>query len=276
MAAQHRFAIILPILSVVITSGLWLSARAQYLRSVGLPAVGWTDYVPPSLQAAALLNIPVAFFAQPLYRLVHDTVSKWELVALLLGAVVLWSYVGWRIDSGNSASHSKTALHMFAAVVGCLFAVVILIQTITMFHVGLLYKTIAVFWSLLMFRHFLLLLHTPPAMSKPESLPRRRWLPRISVNSMAGLWAVALILGGLALSPRDSSGAPNVTIAHVFAVCYALLLLATAYGVLVHLMIGWRRMSTAVDRRSYVVWLGCDTFLVVAGVAAVGYVAVRG
>jgi hypothetical protein len=95
---------LLPGVSVIITSGLWLWARAQYLTFVCPPdgicppdgwPVSWTDYTPISLQLAGMLNVPAATFGYPLYHLLHDSTSKWELIALLFGIAVQWSYIGW-------------------------------------------------------------------------------------------------------------------------------------------------------------------------------------
>jgi hypothetical protein len=217
--SRHRFSLLLPILFVVITSGLWLSARAQY-RAYLCPPVsvcpanawtGWTDYTPPSIQAAGMLNIPVAIFAHPLYHLMQSTVRKRELVALLIGVMVLWSYIGWRIDTRSAAPRPNTTLRTFAVIVGCAFALIVLIEAITMFHAGILYRFIAICWSVLMFRHFVLLLWTSPAV--PERTGIRRHLPHINLVSMAVSWAVFLIIGAVALPPLDSYGTPNTTLA---------------------------------------------------------------
>src|SRR5262249_21874444 len=71
---------------------------------------------PPSIQAAGMLNMPVAIFAHPLYHLMQGTVRKRELVTLLIGVIALWSYIGWRIDKRtatprpNSCGKSRAAL----------------------------------------------------------------------------------------------------------------------------------------------------------------------
>jgi hypothetical protein len=169
--ARHHFSLLLPILFVLITSGLWLSARAQYRAYLCPPAgicppnawTGWTDYTPPSIQAAGMLNIPVAIFAHPLYHLMQGTVKKRELVALLIGVMALWSYIGWRIDTRRATPRPNTTLRTFAVILGCAFALIVLIEAITMFHAGFLYNFIAIGWSVLMFRHFVLLLRTSPA-----------------------------------------------------------------------------------------------------------------
>ena len=222
-----------------------------------------------------MLNIPVSIFAHPLYHLVQGTVTKWEQVALLLGVVVLWSYIGWRVDIRNAAPRPKTTLRIFAVILGCAFAVFVLIEAITMFHAGILYKFIAVSWSVLMFRHFILLLRTSPAVPETERIATRRRLPRMTLVSVAVSWAVFLVIGAVALPQVASAGAPNAALAHVFAVFGALLLCGTIYAVLVYLTTAWRKISTAPNRLSYVVWVGFETGLAVAAVAAVVYTVVR-
>jgi len=277
---RYRFTLMMPILAVAVTSVLWLSARAQY-RTFSCPPgglcppnawAGWTDYTPPSIQAAGMLNIPVAVFAQPLYRVVQGTVLKQELVALLIGVVVLWSYIGWRVDTCNAAPGPNSTLRIFALILGCAFAVVVLIEAMTMFHAGILYKFIAVSWSALMFRHFVLLIRIPQVVPEADRIGR---LPRINLASVAVLWAVFLVAAALLLPPLDSSGTPNASLAHVVAVCAGCLVLVAIYAVLVYLITAWRKAATAPNRASYVVWIGLETGLAVAGVAAMVYIAVH-
>ena len=223
-----------------------------------------------------MLNVPVAFFAQPLYRLVHENTNKRELVALLLGSVILWSYIGWRLDTIESAPRSRTTLRISAAVLGCLFALFVLIQTITMFHVGFLYKVIAVFWSLLIFRHFALFLRTSPASSQTSRSPIGGRMPGVALNTMAICWTVFLVVGAVALPPLDSPGRPDIALTHVFAICGALLLLATGYAMLVYLLNAWRSVREVLDRADQLPWVGLDTCLAVGGVAAIVSAAVHG
>ena len=220
-----------------------------------------------------MLSVPVAIFAHPLYRLVGGTVRKWELGGLLIGVMVLWTYIGWRIDIRGAAPGPRTALRVFAVILGCAFALIVFIEAIIMFHAGFLYKFIAVCWSVLIFRHFILLLRTSPAVSERIDVGRR--LPRVTFVSVAVSWAVFLVIAALALPPLDSSGTPNPTLAHVFAVCGACLLLVTIYGVLVYLISAWRGTATVPNRPSYVVWLGFETGLAVAAVAGILYIVVH-
>jgi hypothetical protein len=60
---------------------------------------GWTDYTPFSLVVAGMLNIPVAIFGAPLYHLLQERTANSELIALLVGVVILWSYIGWILDT---------------------------------------------------------------------------------------------------------------------------------------------------------------------------------
>jgi hypothetical protein len=100
-------------------------------------------------------------------------------------------------------------------------------------------------------------------------------LPRITLASVTVSWAVFLIIGALALPPLDSSGTPNATLAHVFAVCGACLLLLTIYAVVVYLMTAWRKTAIVPDRSSYVVWISVETGLTLAAVAAIVYLVVH-
>jgi hypothetical protein len=93
--------------------------------------------------------------------------------------------------------------------------------------------------------------------------------------SMAVSWAVFLIIGALALPPLDSYGTPNTTLAHVFAVCGACLLLLTMYAVVVYLTTAWRNTASMSDRSSYVFWMGFETSLAVAAFAAMVYLVVH-
>lgn len=169
--ARRRFALAFPGVSVIVTSGLWFWAQAQYFSIICPPEgvclpnglVGWTDYTPIPVQVAGMLNVPVATFGYPLYHLLGKETNKWELVALLVGVAAQWSYIGWVVDTRASAPSSKTLLRRVAGTVGFLFGVALTIATIPMYHVGLLYKAVGVVWSLLICRHFLNFFRNPPA-----------------------------------------------------------------------------------------------------------------
>jgi hypothetical protein len=155
--ARHRFALLLPILSVLITSGLWLWARQQYFAvihsgSEGGWSVMWTDYTPVPLEVAGALNVPVATFAYPLYRLLQDR-NIWELLVLLFGVAIFWAYIGFVVDSRKTPRKS-TRLRRIAGAIGFLFGVFVLVVTIPMHHVAGIYKGAAVIWSLVICAHF--------------------------------------------------------------------------------------------------------------------------
>jgi len=222
-----------------------------------------------------MLNVPVAIFAHPLYHLVQDTVRKSELVLLLIGVAVLWSYIGWHFDTRNPVPNPRTKRRILTAVVGCTFGVVVLIEAITTFHAGVLYRFIAICWSVLMLRHFILLLRTSPAVLGTDKMPTGWRLPRITLVRVALSWIVFLVIGALALPPIDSTGAPNAALNHGFAVCGAFLLLLTIYAVVAYFMTAWRKIGMVPNRSSYVVWVGFETGLALSAVAAVLYVVVR-
>jgi hypothetical protein len=167
---RRRFAVLLPAVAVILTSVLWLWARAQYLRVICPPDgvcrangwIGWTDYTPVPVQVAGILNVPVATLAYPLYRLLSEDTAKWELIALLIGVAAQWTYIGWIVDARNSVPFSTTLLRRTAGAVGILFGVAVLLATIPMYHVGLLYKAAGVIWSFFMCRHFLTFFRKAP------------------------------------------------------------------------------------------------------------------
>jgi hypothetical protein len=103
-----------------------------------------------------MLNIPVATFGAPLYHLLQDRTSSSELIALLVGVVVLWSYIGWILDNRNAAPRPKSLLLNIAGAVGFLFGIFLLVATLPIFHVGLIYKAVALVWVFRICRHFLL------------------------------------------------------------------------------------------------------------------------
>jgi hypothetical protein len=173
--SRPRLAVLLPGVSVILTSVLWMLARTQYLRFVCPPAgacppngwVGWTDYTPFSLLLAGMLNIPVAVFGTPLYHLLEDRTSKSGLIALLVGVAVLWSYIGWILDARNAAPRPKSLLRSIAGAVGFLFGIFLLVATMPIFHVGLICKAVALVWVFLICRHFLRFFRNSPAASRP-------------------------------------------------------------------------------------------------------------
>ncbi len=155
--ARLRLAMLLPVFFTLLTSALWLSARAQYkafIRSTvtvdGSAQDGqdwpesWTDYTPVSLEIAGALNVPVATFAYPLYQLLHKETSNWKLLGLLLGVTAQWAFVGWVFDTRKSHARPSRLL----AVLGVQFGVFVLLVSTPMYHVALIYKGFAVLWSI--------------------------------------------------------------------------------------------------------------------------------
>jgi len=171
---RPRFAVLLPAVSVLVTSALWMLARTQYLRFVCPPAgacppdgwVGWTDYTPFSLRVAGMLNIPVATFGSPLYHLMHERTAKSELIALLAGVAILWSYIGWIVDTRDVAPRPRSLLRSISGALGFLFGIFLLVVTLPMFHVGLLYKAVALIWVFLICRHFASFFRSSPTVSR--------------------------------------------------------------------------------------------------------------
>jgi hypothetical protein len=113
-----------------------------------------------------MLNIPVAIFGTPLYHLLHERTANSELIALLVGVAVLWAYIGWILDTRSAAPRAKSLLRSIAGVVGFLFGIFLFIASLPMFHVGLLYKAVALVWVFLICRHFLHFLSNSPAASR--------------------------------------------------------------------------------------------------------------
>jgi hypothetical protein len=167
-------AVLLPTVSVIVTSTLWMLARTQYLRFVCPPSGayppngwgGWTDHTLFSLVVAGMLNIPVAIFGAPLYHLLQERTANSELIALLVGVVIPWSYIAWILDTRNASPRPKSLLRSIAGVVGFLFGIFLLVATLPMFHVGLIYKAVALVSVLLICCHFLFFFRNSPAASR--------------------------------------------------------------------------------------------------------------
>jgi hypothetical protein len=153
--ARQRLALLLPILSVLITSGLWLWAQQQYLAAVHPGSTSgwsvWTDYTPVPLEVAGAINVPVATFAYPLYHLLQGT--KIEILAFLVGVTILWAYIGFVVDT-RKTPRKATRLRSIAGAIGFIFGIFVLVVTIPMHHVAGIYKGAAVIWSLVICAHF--------------------------------------------------------------------------------------------------------------------------
>lgn len=140
-----RFAWWLPLCAIVATAALWHRARSEFSPT--------SLDVPMPLQVAGMLNGPVAVLASPCYAFSHGDVTGWRLAVLLLAVAFQWAYIGRRIDRRQDAAHLPGPGGYTAGVLGVLFALGPLIAGFTT-NVGLMYKAVALAWSLLMVYHF--------------------------------------------------------------------------------------------------------------------------
>jgi hypothetical protein len=85
------------------------------------------------------------------------------LIALLVGVAILWSYIGWILDTRNAPPRPRGLLRSIAGALGFLFGIFLLAATLPMFHVGLIYKAAALIWVFLICRHFVLFFRNSPA-----------------------------------------------------------------------------------------------------------------
>jgi hypothetical protein len=140
-----RFALLLPLCAILATAALWHRARSEFSPS---------DLdVPMPLQVAGMLNAPVAVVACPCYPFSHGDVTAWRLAVLLLAVAIQWAYIGRLIDRHHEASRPPSRRGYTAGVLGILFALGPMIAGFTT-NVGLIYKAVALAWSLLMVYHF--------------------------------------------------------------------------------------------------------------------------
>ena len=136
---------LLPLGAILASAALWHRARSEFS-----PA---SLDVPFPLQVAGMLNGPVAVLASPCYRFSHGDVSAWRLAVLLLAVAFQWAYIGRLIDRHDDASRLPGSRGYTAGALGLLFALGPLIAGFTT-NVGLIYKVVALVWSLLMVYHF--------------------------------------------------------------------------------------------------------------------------
>jgi hypothetical protein len=113
-----------------------------------------------------MLNVPVAIFGTPLYSLVEQTTATSELIALLAGVAVLWTYIGSILDARKAAPRSRSRFRSVVGVLGILFGVFLLVVSIPIYHVGLLYNVVSLMWVFVIVRHFLRFFRNPPAPSR--------------------------------------------------------------------------------------------------------------
>jgi hypothetical protein len=142
---RTRFALLLPLCAILVTAALWHRAHSEFSSS-GLD-------VPMPLQVAGMLNGPVAVLASPCYPFSHGDVTPWRLAVLLLAVAFQWAYIGRRIDRRDEASRLAGPRGYAIGALGILFALGPLIAGFTT-NVGLIYKAVALAWSLLMVYHF--------------------------------------------------------------------------------------------------------------------------
>jgi hypothetical protein len=156
-----KFLFLFPIVAVVLTIGLWIEGRGEYERSIWLRGEGgseelhffWTDHTAFPIQVAGMLSIPVATFATPLYPLAQGAASEARLLVLLLAVAVLWAYIGWRFDNWKQRPSVKSPYRQIIGTVLGLFSIIVLVNTVEMFHVGLVYKAIGIVWAVVILRH---------------------------------------------------------------------------------------------------------------------------
>jgi len=143
----NRFAWLLPVCAILVTSALWLRARSEYPSSC-------LDCIPIPLQLAGMLNGPVALLAYPFYPLVQRDVSAGHLAILLAAIALQWAYIGYLIDKRHTGPRQRKCRRWTIGLLGVLFAFGPIAVAIRMYHVGLPYKVVALAWSLLMGYHF--------------------------------------------------------------------------------------------------------------------------
>ena len=142
---RTRFALLFPLCAVLATATLWHRARSEFSPS--------SFDVPIPLQVAGMLNGPVAVLASPGYRFSHGDVTAWRLAVLLLAVAFQWAYIGRLIDRHHEASRRPSPRGYIVGALGVLFALGPPIAAFTT-NVGLIYKAVALAWSLVMVYHF--------------------------------------------------------------------------------------------------------------------------
>lgn len=143
-----RFALLLPVCAILITSALWFQARSEYPHAT-------LDRVPVPLQLAGMLNGPVVLIAYPFYPFVEGGASPLRLAIFLIAVAFQWGYIGRVIDTRKNPSHQRTIPRRTAGALGILFALGgLIVSHNLLYHVGYLYRAAAFAWLLLMARHF--------------------------------------------------------------------------------------------------------------------------
>ena len=142
---RARFALLLPLFAILATTALWHRARSEFSLS--------SLDVPMPLQFAGMLNGPVAVLASPCNAFSHGDVTAWRLAVLLLAVAFQWAYIGRLMDRRHEPSFLPSPRGYAVGALGVLFALGPLIAGFTT-NVGLIYKAVALAWSLLMVYHF--------------------------------------------------------------------------------------------------------------------------
>jgi len=142
---RTRFALLLPLCAILATAALWHRARSEFSSS--------SPDVPIPLQVAGMLNGPVAVLGSSCYSFSHGDVTAWRLAVLMLAVAFQWAYIGRLIDRHHEASRRPSPRGYTVGALGVLFALGPPIAGFTT-NVGLIYKAVALAWSLLMVYHF--------------------------------------------------------------------------------------------------------------------------
>lgn len=149
--AKYQAVWILPTIIGLTTTFLWLWSVTQHRAQ--MRSAFWTDETPIPLELAGGLNAPIATFASPMYGLLYSYTSNTKLLELLLGVILLWSYVGWVWDQ-RERRKTITVRSRVVAILGILFGIFIICMSVPMYHVGIFYKVAACLWALSICRHF--------------------------------------------------------------------------------------------------------------------------
>lgn len=144
----NKFALLLPVCAIVITSALWFKARSEYPHAT-------LDRVPVPLQLAGMLNAPVVLVAYPFYSFVDGDASRLRLAIFVIAVAFQWGYIGRVIDHRLKPPHQGAIPRGAFGALGILFALGgLIVSHNLLYHVGYLYRVAAVAWLLAMARHF--------------------------------------------------------------------------------------------------------------------------
>jgi hypothetical protein len=143
-----RFALLLPVCAILITSALWFKARSEYPHAT-------LDRVPVPLQLAGMLNAPIVLVAYPFYPFVEGDASRLRLAIFAIAVAFQWGYIGRVIDRRKNPPHQRTFPRGAFGALGILFSLGgLIVSHNLLYHVGYLYRAAALAWLLVMARHF--------------------------------------------------------------------------------------------------------------------------